>query len=59
MNRDDSPEIMVAIDLGTTYTGEHKSASWHRTSITKIKFRCGMDDSTDTNTGHQRLARKR
>lgn len=50
----EKPDVIVSIDLGTTYTGKKRFHSNFEMCMTlTMALRCCMDDSKDTNPGRQ------
>lgn len=52
---DDQADILVSVDLGTTFTGKWLDLMLHGNMIIDM-FRCRLDDSPNADPGHQRLA---
>ncbi len=50
-----NPDITVAVDLGTTFTGKLTHGATRRRLLTQF-FRSRMDDPANAGPGHQRLA---
>ena len=55
------PDITVAVDLGTTFTGKPARGATrpHKFRLLTLFFRSCMDDPADACPGHQRLAGER
>jgi len=55
----EKPDVVVSIDLGTTFTGGHPFLSRLNDVVPNRLVRRGVEDASDTNPGYQRLARQR